>query len=398
MPKSELVAPDGSKDRSIWTAPPGDPRHPHTIKGLDWKPDASAIAFASDHERNHSIFEQDIYTIRPDGSRIRKLTNGPTLGDLAAYPKGTVTITVHNFGGAGPFFVYLAGATEPQSVVAAGTQTLTFRNVADFGPGQLQSAVAMFGLDRWYAGANVAVDVQPGQTVAGGSLSIVGSGHRSFGAFLPSWRSDGSKVGFMQGCGAIKQVLADPPPGSLGEVAAMPNVLGITCFGDWAPVATRANQVLYSEYFLNQNIALTTEGSSDKGEELVVLNRGDVLFDLQWLPDGSGFIYIVGTDFAIAAGTWQTANVFMYDFASRASVKVTNFVGDVALTASVSPDGEQIAFGRADTYGSEADLWVVRRDGRDMRLIARNAHSPAWSQRDPQNLVQHTVFLPTVTR
>ncbi len=379
-----LIEPDGANDRSIWTAPAGDPRMPSTIKGLDWKPDAGELAFASDHERNHSIFEQDIYTIRPDGSSLRKLTNGPTHEELAAYPKGSVTITVHNFAGAGPYFVYLAGAAEPQSVTAAGSQTLTFHNVADFGPGLLQGAVAIFGLDRWYPGPGVAVDVQPGQTAPGGTLTISGAGTRYFGAYLPSWRSDGSNVGFMQGCGAIKQISANPPPGSLGDDAAKPNVLGVTCFGDWAPVASRANQVLYSEYFVDQTIYLTTEGSTDKGEALIVLQRGDALFDLQWLPDGSGFLYVVATDFTIDVGTWQTANIYVYNFATRGSVKLTSFSGELVITASVSPDGQQIVFGRADTYGGQADLWIVRRVGGDLRLLTRNGHSPAWSLRAPE--------------
>lgn len=395
-----LIEADGANDRSLWMAPAGDLIRPHTIKGLDWRPDAGELAFASDHERSSSIFEQDIYTIRPDGSNLRKLTNGPVHEALTSYPKGSVTITVLNYAGAGPYLIYLAGATEPQSVTAAGSQTLTFQNVADFGPGLLQGAVAIFGLDRWYPGSAVATDVQPGQTVHGGTLTIVGAGTRYFGAFLPSWRSDGSKVGFMRGCGAIKQVSANPSPGSLGDDATKPNVLGVTCFGDWAPVASRANQVLYSEYFLDETIYLTTEGSTDKGEALVVMQRGDALFDLQWLPDGSGFLYVVGTDFSSTVGTWQTANIYVYDFSTRRSVKKTDFSGALAITASVSPDRQWIAFGRADTLGGQADLWVMSYGGGEPRLLVRDGHSPAWSMRASQlpSRAVIPVYVPMIQR
>ena len=48
---------------------------------------------------------------------------------------------------------------------------MTFDNVADFGPGVLQPAVAIVVLDRTL-GRPPYADVQPGQTVPGGSLII----------------------------------------------------------------------------------------------------------------------------------------------------------------------------------------------------------------------------------
>jgi hypothetical protein len=392
-----LIEPDGRNDRAIWALPPGDPTYPFTISDLDWRPDAAEIAFASDHERVTSIFERDMYAIGADGFGLRKLTNGPVHGALAAYPKGSVTLTVRNNRGGGPYLIYVAGAPEPQMISgpAGSTQTLTFPNVADFGPGHLQSTVAMFGLDRWFSAA-AAADVQAGQTVHAGTLTITGAGLREFGASQPSWRADGSALGFMQSCAAIKQVPVNPPPGLLGEIAVRPNVSGPTCFADWGPTPALNNHVLYHHLFPEQYIRRTTRGSTDAGELLVTFGMGDLLLDLQWLPDGSGFLYTIATDWSTSAGTWQTANIHLYRFASPSATRLTNFSGDLARGVSVSPDGQWIVFDRAESFDGASDLWLMRHDGSNLRRLVQNGTRPAWSLRAPQ--IPQRVFVPSVIR
>jgi hypothetical protein len=392
-----LIEPDGRNDRSVWALPAGDPTYPFTISSLDWRPDAAEIAFASDHERITSIFERDMYAVGPDGYGLRKLTNGPVHSALASYPRGTVTLTVRNNRGGGPYLIYVAGAPAPQMVSgpAGSTQTLTFSNVADFGPGHLQSTVAMFGLDRWFSAA-AAADVQAGQTVHAGTLTITGAGLREFGASQPSWRADGSKLGFMQSCAAIKQVPVYPAPGLLGEIAVTPNVSGPVCFADWGPTPALANQVLYLTLFPEQYIYRTTEGSTAAGDLLVTFGMGDLLLDLQWLPDGSGFLYTIATDWSTSAGTWQTANIYRYRFATRSATRLTNFSGDLARGVSVAPDGQWIVFDRAETFDGPSDLWLMRHDGSDLRRLAQNGARPAWSLRAPQ--IPHRVFVPSVIR
>jgi Tol biopolymer transport system component len=63
---------------------------------LAWRPDATELVFASDHEKDCSIFRSDIYSIYPDGSGQRRITNAPACDRLAAYPKGTVVVEVEN--------------------------------------------------------------------------------------------------------------------------------------------------------------------------------------------------------------------------------------------------------------------------------------------------------------
>jgi len=375
-----LIEPDGSNDRAMWSAPAGDPRAPFTITSLDWRPDAGELAFASDHERLTSIFERDLYAVRPNGSGLRKLTNGPTHAELAAFPTGSVTVTVSNLRGGGPYFVYVAGAAEPQTVggAAGSSHTLTFNNVADWGPGRIQAVVAFFGPNRWFNASGA--DVQAGRTVSSGTLTIAGAGSQFFGAFLPSWRADGSKLGFMQGCGAIKQVAVSPQPGELGEVAARPNVAGVTCYADWSPQPASANQLLYSDLFMEGHIYRTTEGSNAAGELLVSHAAADLLLDLQWLPDGSGFLYVLATDFSSDIQTWRTANLYRYSFATRATTRLTNFSGELVRGAGVSPDGRTIVFERAATFAGASDLWLMGQDGSNLRLLVNGGAQPDWSQ------------------
>src|SRR5262249_41007744 len=67
-----VIQPDGSGDHTIVTiADSGIGAVPQ----LAWKPDATELAFSSDHEATRSLYSSDIYAVRPDGSSLRRLTN-----------------------------------------------------------------------------------------------------------------------------------------------------------------------------------------------------------------------------------------------------------------------------------------------------------------------------------
>jgi WD40-like Beta Propeller Repeat len=379
-----LIEPDGSNDRRIWTH--ADAKPELGIYGLAWRPDHKELAFSSGHAAVASLYHSDIYAIQPDGSGLRKLTNPPDRSEFARFPKGSVTVTVRNDqpvykqsqASAGVFIVYVAGASEPQQVnVSAGSsKTVVFNSVADFG-NKAQAIVAMFGSFRWFMPG---VDVQAGRMTKAPVFSITGDGIEYFGAFRPIWRRDGSRVSFRSGLCTLASVPVNP---TVGEFVSDPlfggkNPLG-TCTWDWGPTPALENQLLYTENGSGESsIFRITEGGTHPGTKLVAFSNIEyqLLLDLHWLPDGSGFLYSNQTLMR------DSANIFRYDFASRKVVQVTQLENEFARNFSISPDGKWIVFERAKTVDKdqEADLWIARIDGSNMRLLVRNGIEPAWAR------------------
>jgi hypothetical protein len=382
-----LIEPDSTGDRPVLTLT--GPLFTG-ITDLSWKPDASELAFASDHEAACSLYDSDIYAVRPDGSGYRRVTNAPACGALGGFPKGSVTVTVQNFTTRGPFYVYVQGAPSAQMVIVpqGGATTVTFTDVADFGATE-QIAVVIEGLLRWIAPISAA-DVQPNQTVHAGTINVSGSGIRQYGGYSPSWHSDGSRLGYIfGGCAGMWQIGARPPAGAIGSpLLQAQNVFA--CLMDWGPSPALADQLLYYSA-LDEGIYRVTEGSADGGTRLVVTEPHELVIDLQWLPDGSGFVYTKTGDFL------SNANVFRYDFATGEATPLTAFTDEFARYLSVSPDGQLIVFERAPAQDSPtADLWTVGQDGSDMALLVSNALRPAWSRQTPQVAPNYPVYLPQI--
>lgn len=374
-----LIEPDGSNDRAVWTHPRPELAASFGIYGVAWRPDGQEIAFASGHEVPYSLYLSDIYTIRPDGTGLRRITNPPGRAEFSRYPRGAVSVTLRSSAlgpfapPTGPFVVYVAGAAEPQSVALppGGSCTLTFENVADFG-NHPQPVVAMFGKSRWFIPG---VDVQAGRTVQAGVLNITGKGLENFGAFGVAWRSDGAWLSYGLGnCAGLFRVPADPTPGSHQDQPMLAgNNSTNVCAWDWGPTAETANKVLLGGGMLDANIYLATEGGNTRGEKMVGGGATDLLLGVQWLPDGSGFL--------LSISTGSAANLYKYSFATKAATQLTHFDGEFARTFSISPDGQSVVFERAKEFRDpHPDLWVMQIDGRDMRLLVKNGSGPSWGR------------------
>jgi len=235
-----VISPDGTNDRVLWTNPDPD----HTPISLAWRPDGLELAFSSQHEWQCSVYDGDVYAIRSDGTGYRRITNAPACAELAGLPKGTVTVDVKNYLAGELVFVYVAGAPEIKTA-PVGIYTMTFDNVADFGPGVPQPSVAIVGLDRTL-GYLPHADVQPGQTVPGGNLIInADSSLRGWGAGRVSWKADGAVLGYnMRNCSAINAIAAVPTYGRLGD--ALPVVPDASpCIQTWNPTLAGSDQYLY---------------------------------------------------------------------------------------------------------------------------------------------------------
>ena len=377
-----LIKPDGTGDRLLWRVPQSELGF--SVSGIAWRPDGAELAFSSNHEMATSWFERDVYAVSADGSSVRKLTNAPSVDKLGSMAKGTVTVRLQNVNAPpGPYFIYVAGAAEPQQITlsAGSSRTLTFTNVADLGPNVEQVVVAINGIVRWFGGA--AVDVRSGQTSDAGQLTITAfSGIEHYGADAPFWRADGSRVGYfsLPAC-FLMNVAATPPAGPSQRQLLDPNVFGPTCAADWGPTPATADQLIYLDernYTSKGQLELyrVGEGSSGRGLPIVTIDNYARLIDLRWLPDGSGFLY------ARQNGLLDEAiNIHAYDFASRTTRQVTRFTGQFVRRFAISPDGKFIVFERVSTLNGPSDLWVMGIDGSNPRLLVAQAEIPAWNPR-----------------
>lgn len=377
------IAADGSAHAVVWSLPDTLYR----ITGLSWRPDGSEIAFASDHEMAVSLYERDLYAIRPDGSGLRKLTNGPLHEELAGLPQGTVTVTVQNLTfDAGPYFVYVTGAEEPQMISPgpAGSTRVTFSDVADLGDGVHQPVVVINGIHRWWNAA-AAPDVEAGGSVDAGTVSISPNPVEHFGADVPFWRSDGSAVGFigLPTC-LLQYVPSGPSVGPDYRPLIDADEWGTICGVDWSPAPELADQLLIADsrdFTLEgvTHIHRVEEGSSTRNDPLLTLDGYVQVVDLRWIPDGSGFL-VARHDGLLD----MDVNLYEYRFATGELTQVTDFAGEYVRSFSISPDGEWIAFERitgGDPYELaylESDLWVMRRDGSEARRLVPGARLPAW--------------------
>ncbi len=395
-----LIEPDGSADRLLFST--GEPTSQELvdIQQLAWKPDASELAFTSSHEAGCSLFQSDIYTIRPDGKIYRRVTDPPACGSRSGIPTGTVTVPIENATDeSGPFTIYFEGAPAPVDIGLApgGSTTVTFHDVIDYGD-QPQFAVAIFGEVRsFYPDAQI--DVQPGAAVETGVLEIM-TGFEHYGFRWPTYLPDGSKIASIFNKGVLHQVDAgNREYGLVGSQLTFDMPLS-SDFLAWGPTPARANQFLYEGWVESDTIFLGDVNGS-AGQVIMTIDPtyiGKTLLGLAWLPDGSGFLYSVSemVNYVDKADLWE------YSFATKQSTRVTNVPSGFIRRIAVSPDGQKIAY-EYQPYGywyeenPAIDLWIMNRDGSSQTLLVEDGRSPAWS---PQQLPQPAsvnLFLPFIS-
>lgn len=387
-----LINPDGGNNHQIYSTGVADPYHVDWITSLAWRPDAAELAFASNHEKACSWYASDIYTVTGDGSGYRRMTNAPACAALASYPnKGTVNVPVLNLTYDSLVFVYIQGAPSIKSIVlGSGLSTdVQFTNVADLGPG-VQPIV---GIDGLYRSSDSWVNVIANATVDAPMLTI-GGGSDDLGAYKPSWRRDGSGIGYNWSCAQIYGIGDHPADGAIGSPLIAQGAY--PCLMAWGPTPATANKILYATMGRgNDGIYLVTEGSSDRGTLLISHENYGWIFDLKWLPDGSGFLY---TDSDIMT---DSANVFRYDFGSSGPVQLTTFNKQYARDFDVSPDGQWIVFELAPyedfvPYGGASDLYLMKIDGTSQQKFVTSGAHPSWSRQAVK--VPLKTYLPLVRR
>ena len=360
-----LIRPDGGGDRVILTLP-----GPSSWPVLAVKPGGRELAFSSDHDQMHSLYQSDVYAVQTDGKKLRRLTNAFVAPAKAQQASVTVDVRIAPAGPAqpanptGPFFVYVEGAPDAKIVLASGK--VRFDNVAVV-PGHAPYLVVMSGTHRWI---RAGVPLLPERVNDFGFIDVTGDGLHDFGAKTLSWKADGSAVffGFAECC--VKKVAATPAPGALGDNLIQGADTPLVAAG---PTAATNNQFLYSS--LEDGTVALRLGSEQNSAGRVVL-RVTKLMGLAWLPDGSGFLYTtddLGPDGFVSV----SSNLWEHNLASGKDRQITHFTQNFAYNLSASPDGRQIAF----EYGTDREIdgiWLVNRDGSGLHRLVRDALSPAW--------------------
>jgi TolB protein len=363
-----LVDSDGGNDRLLWQE--ALPAGFKGIRGLQWRPDGGGLAFASDYQSTCSIYDSDLYTIRADGTGLKRITNSPRCADLAALAKGSVTLQIENaVANLSQFLVYVEGAATAQVVnIAPGAVVnVTIHNVADLGNFG-QQPIAINGHYRWFDPA-LLVDVKPGQTVTAPARLVLrpsGNVYANMGATTPAWHRSGGKIGFLFYEGILSQIAANPPIGGPDGLLLAPGAGVIANALAWSPTDER---IVYGD--LN-HISVVLPGAADGGTPLIDKSAAELILGLDWLPDGSGFI------FAITDSLSQNSNLYEYNFAENSLTPITDFADDYAGGLSVSPNGQEIVFEFIDAIGDPSELWIIGRDGTGLRSLATLGESPDW--------------------
>lgn len=374
-----LIQPDGSNDRLLWEIPEGVSGE---IESVAWRPDAQQIAFASSHESICSEWLSDIYTIHPDGSGLRRLTNGPACGELSAYAQGSVTVQIENrLSNLSQVLVYVEGAPTAKVVTVAPDTTVlvSFPQVADLGDGLPQSVVAIDGYKRWFDAA-VQADVVAQSNVHAGKLVIAGAGFDAFGATNISWNPAGTKLAFQFGTGRLWQVTTDvallQEGGPLLAPAINNQVLGARPV--WSPVN---NQVLYHRFGVSpQTITLAEVDADSAGRALLDVTDTQ---GIDWLKDGSG-LGVAAIDALLSH-----LDLYVYRFADNSIIQLTQTeAGEGALYPNFAPDNSRLVYTYVPDIQAQPAAPVLRImniDGSDDHLLVEGGSRADWSRVKPQN-------------
>jgi Tol biopolymer transport system component len=160
------------------------------------------------------------------------------------------------------------------------------------------------------------------------------------------------------------------------------------CAFDRGPTPAHANQILYYKSLSlegNEGIYLAEEGSETDGTFVSGLTMGEVVYDIRWLPDASGFLFSKSD----ASVYYGASNIYEYNFGSKATTQLTHFTTQFALGLSTSPDGTTVAFSVANedpvTGATTArNIWIMPRNGSaPPSIFIKNATGPSWTRTSP---------------
>jgi Tol biopolymer transport system component len=379
--------PNTNETKRIWTHPEGE----FDIYGnLAWKPDATELAFISDHDFQFSIFKADIFAIKPDGSGLHRIP-GYSLEEKRStgdFPEVTVRGAIAADTGVGgasySVIMGIQGTNKGQMIRISEGETVSF-TISEVpvleDPDVFNQPLI---LQYWGGGCSAGIEYAfPVGAVGDGSVDL---GTISFFAsncidaltgYRPSdlsWKHDGSEIGFTL-LGLRKMVVDATSEFEIEELK--PYGSGLSSNLAWSPVDDR---YLYEDFSFSgggQQLFIAEEGG--EAELLIDDYNGDVT--PAWLPDGSGFIYVGTPDSGF------DDNIYHHDLVSGEDTRLTYFKFEQIDTLSLSPEGRYIVFGLQDhsTDPSPSGLWIMDRSNPvEIWPITEGGSyiNPDWSRKD----------------
>ena len=195
----------------------------------------------------------------------------------------------------------------------------------------------------------------------------------------PTWSPDGRRIAYADRCGGQWCIfITASTPGS-GSPVRVGFDSGVNRWPAWSPdgrsIAFTSDYRFYDTLFDLYAVRI------DDGL-ISVLAQGPELsadgltyyFQAAWSPDGNRLAAVVcpyAWDDCYPDSRVATMN------ADGSSLKEITTAGGYARP-TWSPDGSQLAFGSTTCRTCSSDIYVVRPDGSDRRLLITDGHSPSW--------------------
>ncbi|RJP30183.1 MAG: hypothetical protein C4527_10220 [Candidatus Omnitrophota bacterium] len=379
------INPIGGNDQVIWRNTAEVPQ----LYDIAWNPQSTLLAFTSNHEFGKSRFTTDIYTIRPDGSNICRVTNSPSPSELPEnIASGTITGSVHNNTGQYRFaLVYVQGAQESVQLSAmlgpdqSGSDTQSFTiSVPDLGP-DVEQTITVWS--EGYAESRSTVNVIANETLDVGTLELHGFTSRYTASQL-TWNGLGNQIGFVLD-GLLRSISLPTDYNTLDQ--ELIGGVNVTKRPSWSPIG---DQLLYEK---SSSVVLSDAGiylaapGEQTGRQLIAPDASSSSpGDPAWLPDGSGFFFAMSQMHPRKMNN-SGYDLFHYDFVSTQITPITNFFNETVESPTPSPDGHYIAFIRVSTDGNKRDIWVVNRYQPTIMWQLTGGikpYRPNWSRQQPQ--------------
>ncbi|MGB8983872.1 MAG: hypothetical protein WCC12_18525 [Anaerolineales bacterium] len=179
----------------------------------------------------------------------------------------------------------------------------------------------------------------------------------------PSFSPDGAKILFANRAaeGPTSLWTVDSTGANPDLLYAGPNTI---VAADWAPVGNRIAFAMAVDQPDSYDVFLMNED----GTNVRQLTRGlpGIGGSLDWSPDGRFLL--------IYAGPPGDKNIFLIDVDAQTAAQLTT--GGNNAASSFSPDGQWIAFNSLRN-NDQADIFIMRTDGTDVRQVTNNPE-PDW--------------------